>query len=88
VHFAGAILAALPTLIVYVVSGPLFRPWPDGRAVKGRHGVSGNRAFEKRFGAVEVLKDINLAIEEGGFLVLVGPSGCGEIDPSQHDRRP
>src|SRR6476659_3915749 len=34
--------------------------------------------LEKRFGAVEVLKDINLAIEEGGFLVLVGPSGCGK----------
>ena len=32
----------------------------------------------KNFGAVEVLKDINLAIDEGDFLVLVGPSGCGK----------
>jgi len=32
----------------------------------------------KRFGAVHVLKGINLAVEEGGFLVLVGPSGCGK----------
>ena len=32
----------------------------------------------KDFGAVEVLKDINLSIEEGDFLVLVGPSGCGK----------
>jgi multiple sugar transport system ATP-binding protein len=32
----------------------------------------------KDFGPVEVLKDINLSIEEGDFLVLVGPSGCGK----------
>ncbi len=32
----------------------------------------------KDFGPVEVLKDINLSIEEGEFLVLVGPSGCGK----------
>ncbi len=32
----------------------------------------------KAFGTVEVLKDINLSIEEGEFLVLVGPSGCGK----------
>ena len=34
--------------------------------------------LHKSFGNVEVLQDINLAIEEGGFLVLVGPSGCGK----------
>jgi multiple sugar transport system ATP-binding protein len=27
---------------------------------------------------VPILKDVNLEIEEGGFLVLVGPSGCGK----------
>ena len=32
----------------------------------------------KDYGPVEVLKDIDLSIEEGGFLVLVGPSGCGK----------
>ena len=31
----------------------------------------------KRFGA-EVLQGIDLAVEYGGFLVLVGPSGCGK----------
>jgi multiple sugar transport system ATP-binding protein len=36
------------------------------------------RNLEKRFGTVDVLKGINLAIDEGGFLVLVGPSGCGK----------
>ena len=30
------------------------------------------------FGAVEVLKNLNLEIEEGEFLVLLGASGCGK----------
>ncbi|WP_420413799.1 ABC transporter ATP-binding protein [Roseibium sp.] len=32
----------------------------------------------KSFGAVEVLKDINIEVEEGEFVVFVGPSGCGK----------
>jgi len=32
----------------------------------------------KRFGDFEALKGINLAAEDGEFLVLVGPSGCGK----------
>lgn len=32
----------------------------------------------KNYGTVEILKDINVAIEPGDFLVLVGPSGCGK----------
>ena len=34
--------------------------------------------LHKHYGPVEVLTDVNLSIEEGGFLVLVGPSGCGK----------
>ena len=34
--------------------------------------------IEKRFGAIEVLRDVNLAIADGEFIVLVGPSGCGK----------
>ncbi|HEV7249170.1 MAG TPA: ABC transporter ATP-binding protein [Shinella sp.] len=34
--------------------------------------------LRKSYGSLEILKDINLEIEEGGFLVLVGPSGCGK----------
>jgi multiple sugar transport system ATP-binding protein len=34
--------------------------------------------LHKSFGSVDVLKGIDIAIEEGGFLVLVGPSGCGK----------
>jgi len=34
--------------------------------------------LHKSYGQVATLKDINLEIEQGGFLVLVGPSGCGK----------
>ncbi len=32
----------------------------------------------KAYGAVEVLHQVDIAVEEGEFLVLVGPSGCGK----------
>jgi multiple sugar transport system ATP-binding protein len=36
------------------------------------------KGLRKNFGALEVLRDINLELEDGGFLVLLGPSGCGK----------
>ncbi|MDZ3836874.1 MAG: ABC transporter ATP-binding protein [Rhodospirillales bacterium] len=36
------------------------------------------RGVAKRFGAVEVLRDIDLEIAEGALAVVVGPSGCGK----------
>jgi multiple sugar transport system ATP-binding protein len=36
------------------------------------------RRVSKRFGSVEVLKDVSLEIGSGEFTVLVGPSGCGK----------
>jgi multiple sugar transport system ATP-binding protein len=33
---------------------------------------------QKRYGLVEILKGIDIAIDHGEFLVLVGPSGCGK----------
>src|SRR6187397_3176122 len=32
----------------------------------------------KRYGDVHVVKDLNLEIGDGEFMVLVGPSGCGK----------
>ncbi|MGE3366274.1 MAG: ABC transporter ATP-binding protein [Rhizobiaceae bacterium] len=34
--------------------------------------------LEKSFGAVHVVKDFNLAVEQGEFISFLGPSGCGK----------
>jgi multiple sugar transport system ATP-binding protein len=34
--------------------------------------------INKSFGTVDVLKDIDLTVEPGEFIVFVGPSGCGK----------
>ncbi|SLN44097.1 ABC transporter ATP-binding protein [Ruegeria meonggei] len=36
------------------------------------------KAVEKWFGSAQVIKGIDLQIEEGEFVVFVGPSGCGK----------
>jgi multiple sugar transport system ATP-binding protein len=36
------------------------------------------KQLSKSFGATSVLKSIDLAIEDGSFVVFVGPSGCGK----------
>ncbi|MBL8353124.1 MAG: sn-glycerol-3-phosphate ABC transporter ATP-binding protein UgpC [Burkholderiaceae bacterium] len=36
------------------------------------------RRVNKRFGATAVLRDIDLEVADGEFVVLVGPSGCGK----------
>src|SRR5262245_26986208 len=36
------------------------------------------RGLALNFGSVAVLKDLDLDIRDGEFLVLLGPSGCGK----------
>ncbi len=36
------------------------------------------RNLKLNFGTVEVLKNLNVEVEDGEFLVLLGPSGCGK----------
>lgn len=36
------------------------------------------KGLKKNFGDLKVLKDVNMKIEEGEVLVLIGPSGSGK----------
>jgi ABC-type sugar transport system ATPase subunit len=36
------------------------------------------RGIKKSYANVEVIKNLDLDIEDGSFTVMVGPSGCGK----------
>ena len=80
VDMASAIIAGIPTLIVYVLAGKYFiRGLTSGSSERIIMKTLKIEDLSKNFGStVEVLKKINLDIDEGNFLVLLGPSGCGK----------
>lgn len=74
---ATAIIAALPTLIVYVVAGKyVIRDLTAGSVILMAP-IRDMRKLKKNYGQTEIQRDINVAIDQGDFLVLVGPSGSG-----------
>jgi multiple sugar transport system ATP-binding protein len=36
------------------------------------------RRVQKNYGAVQIIRDVNVEIDDGEFVILVGPSGCGK----------
>jgi glutamate transport system ATP-binding protein len=51
---------------------------PDALAVKDRDPLVAMRGVQKWFGSLHVLKDIDLTVERGEVVVIVGPSGSGK----------
>jgi ABC-type phosphate/phosphonate transport system ATPase subunit len=45
------------------------------------------RAVHKHFGSTHVIRGVDIAIADGEFCVLVGPSGLREVDAVADDRR-
>ena len=44
-------------------------------------------AVQKQFGSTHVIRGVDIAIADGEFCVLVGPSGLRQVDAPAHDRR-
>ena len=42
------------------------------------------KAVNKHFGSLHVLKDINLDVDRGQVIVVLGPSGFGQVDVVPH----
>ena len=77
----AVLIGALPPLLIYFFGGKYFvRGLTPGRdQMNGRNMATLTISqLYKRFGAVEVLKGIELEAKTGEFIALVGPSGCGK----------
>ena len=58
---------------------PDYLPRPDpAPAPRGEGAAISIRGLEKSFGAVPVLRGIDLEVPAGQFLAVVGKSGCGK----------
>ena len=81
VHFAGAILAAIPTLLVYIVAGRYFvRGLMAGASRVRIMSFLVVNGLEKRFGPVEVLKGIDISVRKAA-------SSCWSGRPAAASRR-
>src|SRR3954454_18453597 len=68
--------------------GPVDGAIRSRRDARARDGITAGRSTSmatvtfdhvwKRFGEFNAVKDLNLEIGDGEFMVLVGPSGCGK----------
>ena len=76
----AVLIAAIPPLLIYFFGGKYFvRGLTQGQSnERPQMATLTITSLRKRFGAVEVLKDINLEAGTGEFIALVGPSGCGK----------
>ena len=71
--------AIIPVLILYVIfSRQLIRGLTSGAVKWGAMSEVKIEKLCKSYGPVDVLKNIDLLVEDGSFVVLVGPSGCGK----------
>jgi multiple sugar transport system ATP-binding protein len=61
--------------VARVVLEKVYKSFP-GR--KGENNADSSKTANPRASGVNVLRCINLAVEDGEFMVLVGPSGCGK----------
>ena len=44
----------------------------------GLHAAKLGKRFSSKGGDVQALKDVNLEVQQGGFMSIIGPSGCGK----------
>ena len=84
VVFAGIIAIAVVGVIMDLaisLIGKLCTPWEKGRKAQMGKTLSiqnVNKSFTVDGQKVDVLKDINLEVQEGEFIAIVGHSGCGK----------